>query len=422
MMIYVFGDLRQLRSFELARLPVIESSNSSSSKTEKEKKPVLKLFSTHPASGDGPNNTGDSIQPFTSPSPFLRQSVSGDSATSPPNSPTSFASISPLSRPPPPKLRLDPPPPAHMFTHIQTSSRADPTYSSMSSMPSGSQRDKLKYLLRTSASGCNVDDDASGSDSDYDSDYETGSETDASSQASHDSRDSAEDARTTTTGQEKRLRAHRRRRREPEIHISDAIFDEDPSPEGPATADPQERRRSSVWGGSSEEDVGTGATFIHPFQWDQLAECVHLYRGVLPSLSASHLAPSALMMSNHKRNVRCSTNVSMLSISMVCPSEHDDKVARSQQRHRHHLPRRQPSHFLMWLHRFPPQTRRSLPVAFTLPSIPKPLVVHQLQPHPRIAKEPQPGGGQPSVSYSRSVAPAMWQCTSLVARETRRRP
>ncbi|PIL22545.1 hypothetical protein GSI_15234 [Ganoderma sinense ZZ0214-1] len=277
MMIYVFGDLRQLRSFELARLPMAEPSNPPSLKAEKEKKPVLKLFSPHPAPEDRPSNAGNSIQPLTGPSPFLRQSVSGDSAASPPNSPTSFASISPLSRPPPPKLHLDPPPLAHAFAHIQTSSRADPTYSGMPSMSSASQRDRLKYLLRTSTSGCSVDGAASGSESDYDSDYETGSETDASSEASHDSQDSAEDAQTTTSGNEKRPRAHRRRRREPEIHISDAIFDEDPSPEGPATAVPQERRRSSVWGGSSDEDVGTGATFIHPFEWDQLADskCAH---------------------------------------------------------------------------------------------------------------------------------------------------
>ncbi|KAI1789609.1 hypothetical protein LXA43DRAFT_1096196 [Ganoderma leucocontextum] len=276
MMIYVFGDLRQLRSFELARLPVTDPSSSSSPKAEKEKKPVLRLFSTPQPPEDGSNSKGNSIQPLTGPSPLATQSLSGDLAASSPNSPMSHASISPLSPLPPPKLRLVPPPPAHAFTHIQTSSRADSTYSNMPSMSSASHHDRLKYLLHASDSACDADDDGSGSDSDC-SDYETGSETDASSEASHASRGSTEDARTTTTGNEKRPRAHRRRRREPEIHISDAIFDEDPSPEGPATADPQERRRSSVWGGSSDEDVGTGATFIHPFRWDQLADstCRH---------------------------------------------------------------------------------------------------------------------------------------------------
>ena len=120
---------------------------------------------------------------------------------------------------------------------------------------------------------CDLGDDYTDSDSDYESDYDSGSEADASSEASHDSPTVATDA-TAASDNGKRPRARRRRRREPEIHISDAIFDEEPSPEGPATADAQERRRSSVWGESSDEDVGTGATFIHAFQWDQLEEYV----------------------------------------------------------------------------------------------------------------------------------------------------
>lgn len=322
MMIYVFGDLRQLRSFELARLPITEPSSSSSfeAEKEKEKKPVLKLFSSHQQPEDGSNNTGNNLQPFTGPSSFLRQSVSGDSAASPPNSPASFASIPPLSRPVPPKLRLDPPPPVHTFAHIQTSSRADPAYSSMPSMSSTSHRDGFKYLLRASSSACDVGDDASGSESDYDSDYEAGSETDASSEASHASLSSTEDVGTMTAAKKKRPRARRRRRREPEIHISDAMFDEDPSPEGPATADPRERRRSSVWSGSSDEDVGTGATFIHPFQWDQLAECVRSHHDVFYLLSRSYLVQSAPMTLNRKPTVLRSANVSMPSTSMVCPN------------------------------------------------------------------------------------------------------
>ncbi|EJF63413.1 hypothetical protein BD309DRAFT_1030729 [Dichomitus squalens] len=278
MMIYVFGDLRQLRSFELARVSETEGPGSSSSAKEKKLIHVGKLSSSHPAPEYGADSKGSSIRPLTGPPPPLfRQSVFSDSAT-PPRSPATDVSVSPLSRPAPPKLRVVAPPPAHTFTHVQTSSRAEASQTKMSPIAFAStshspKADISREHLGTNEFLCHLESDYSDSDSEYESDCETGSEADASSEASHDARAAATDA-TAASNNGKRPRARRRRRREPEIHISDAIFDEEPCPEGPATADAQERRRSSVWGESSDEDVGSGATFIHPFRWDQLEDSI----------------------------------------------------------------------------------------------------------------------------------------------------
>ena len=91
-MIYVFGDLRQLRSFELARM--LETPSSA-----KQKDLPRPPASIQPVAVQAP---------LTGP-PLLRH-----------HSP-SFAPSPKATRPLPPKLRLTTPPPAHTIMHVHTS-------------------------------------------------------------------------------------------------------------------------------------------------------------------------------------------------------------------------------------------------------------------------------------------------------------
>ncbi|KAI0648064.1 hypothetical protein C8Q79DRAFT_550619 [Trametes meyenii] len=278
MMIYVFGDLRQLRSFELARFPEpapVEKGDDLKHKRKLSIKVLTKRSSTH-----GADIIVSSPQPVVGPfSPPLLNDVLRDCTAQSP----SDAQQNRLPRPSLPKLHIIPPQPAHVHAPVHTSSRTYPSLpqvrseSSVSTFRSGKSG---KRNLREPCFGAVSDQefdteddlhDTSGSEDE--SDYSSGFETDASSEASHasvtDEGVSMNIASASRPARQRR-RTRRRRPREPEIHISDAFFDEHPSPEGPATADPQERSgRTSIWGDSSEEDVGTGATFIHAFRWDE---------------------------------------------------------------------------------------------------------------------------------------------------------
>ncbi|KAI8978676.1 hypothetical protein BD414DRAFT_421796 [Trametes punicea] len=285
MMIYVFGDLRQLRSFELARFPEPDSAKAKSKEGLAMHKQTIRVL---PKDQD----MGDSDPTGLAPQPIL-----GAPPASVLNSHSLVASQSPVetsqaqaSRPPPPKLHIVPPQPAHIHTPLHSSSLVYPSLARAQSLSSGSTSYSRRCGKRSSRRPCfaalsdqesdSEDDLYSTSGSEYESDFSAGFETDASSDASHMSvTDEGVDmpGRKASNAAQNRRKARRRRRREPEIHISDAFYDENPCPEGPATADPQERSgRNSVWGESSEEDVPAGATFIHPFQWDQDGKlCIH---------------------------------------------------------------------------------------------------------------------------------------------------
>ncbi|KAI0754959.1 hypothetical protein C8Q80DRAFT_1266490 [Daedaleopsis nitida] len=278
MMIYVFGDLRQLRSFELARVPDTDPPVSSPSQTKQGPRATSFVLFTNPFSIKSSHAaTADGIQPLTAPPPPLVQQARDSPLV--PRRPLDSQPPT-ASRPLPPRLRLEPPAPAHTYSHIHTSARAHPSHTHMPSMSSTS----TSYSVTFQHTGCppplrtphDVEDDYTVSGSDYESDYDSDSDSDASSSSSHSC--DTHEGTTTDAGlnhdhkcapQRRRRRRQRRGAREPEIHISDAIYDEDPSPEGPAMGYDERARRSSVWGESTEEDVGMGATFIHPFRWDE---------------------------------------------------------------------------------------------------------------------------------------------------------
>lgn len=285
MMIYVFGDLRQLRSFELARVPDTDQPMPASFKLKHQvqsSRSPFRLFAKRPSTELSAEAKVGGIRPLTGPPPpLMHQSPSGDSTIAP-HSPVDD-SRSARSRPVPPRLQLDKPAPVHHYAHIQTSSRAYASHSQMQSTSTASTSYSVRFQNSESyppyRMSFDLEDDRTVSGSEYESDYDTESDSDASSDGSH-STSTHEDA---PAGAElsspprctrRRRRRRRRREREPEIHISDAIFDEDPSPEGPAMGVQEPRRRSSVWGESSDEDVGMGmgATFIHAFRWDDADE------------------------------------------------------------------------------------------------------------------------------------------------------
>lgn len=281
MMIYVFGDLRQLRSFELARVPGTDHTEPAmkekQQQTTSRRSTTLKLFSRL-SSAERASALGR-IQPLIGP-PLMQQSALGDSTLVPQSRSDASCSMSP--RLAPPKLHIVPPAPAHTARHIHTSARAHHQYSSHShSLASTSYSVKFRHpgFCDPRRTAYDTEDDCTVSGSEYESEYDSATDSDVSTEES-DAHVSETHEGTATTdvgltaaphGRRRSHPRHRRRRREPEIHISDAIFDEDPSPEGPAMGE-GERRRSSTWGGSSDEDVGMGATFIHPFRWDDADE------------------------------------------------------------------------------------------------------------------------------------------------------
>ncbi|KAI0335911.1 hypothetical protein GY45DRAFT_1239860 [Cubamyces sp. BRFM 1775] len=278
MMIYVFGDLRQLRSFELARVPEVDPVKEKQ-KDAKHKFDIRVFANSHHAP-----DSHFVPQPIVGPSPALLPSPTpADAGVAAPQSPAE-PSPSRTSRPTPPKLHIVPPQPAHTRAPLHASSIAYPTLARTRSISSESlqystrlgKRGRPPCFAPTSNQECDSDDDlCSASGSEYESEYGSDSETDGSS--SYSVTDEGMSIQKVPKSGNKRRQGRRRRRREPEIHISDAFFDENPCPEGPATADPLERAgRTSIWGDSSEEDVGTGATFIHPFRWDEDGSmCAH---------------------------------------------------------------------------------------------------------------------------------------------------
>lgn len=280
MMIYVFGDLRQLRSFELARFPDPEPSKA---KPEGGKPKLnIRILSKLEHPRDRSDSLTASPQALTGPPPPLAHTAASHGGPVP-ALPPSDGQQSRAPRQSPPKLHIVPPQPAHTRTPVRTSYCAYPDLARMQSISSASISHSIQSGKRGSRQPCfaplsdqecDTDDDLCGaSGSDYESDYSSGSSlgSDESSDASHSSiTDEGVSMQANVAIQKRRRARRRRRRREPEIYISDAFFDEHPCPEGPATADPQDRAgRTSVWGDSSEEDVGMGATFIHPFQWDE---------------------------------------------------------------------------------------------------------------------------------------------------------
>ncbi|OJT15262.1 hypothetical protein TRAPUB_8184 [Trametes pubescens] len=273
MMIYVFGDLRQLRSFELARFPDPEVTKAKP--REAKEKLNIRMFSKyeqHPSRTEFP---ATSPQALTGPPPPLVQNAASRGGHTTAQSP-SEAQQSRASRP---SLHIVPPQPAHTRTPARTSYSAYPDHALMQSMSSASTSYSIRSGKRSARQPCfapvsdqeyDTEDDCGASESDCDSDYSSSSlESDASTAASQSSVTDEGVSMRVDKAMQKRRRARRRKEREPQIHISDAFFDENPCPEGPATADPQERTgRTSIWGDSSEEDIGTGATFIHSYQWD----------------------------------------------------------------------------------------------------------------------------------------------------------
>ncbi|KAI0354952.1 hypothetical protein OH77DRAFT_1496509 [Trametes cingulata] len=272
-----------LRSFELARFPESEPQKNKHAEGVKHKLNI-RLFSK--LEQYTPSSAVEIPQPITGPPPLLL--AHPPSTVGAPQSP-SDVQAGRASRPSPPKLQIVPPQPAYIHTPVHTSTRACtsfPRAHSISSLSTASSRRSGKRgfhrpcFAPLSDQECDTDDDVcSASGSEYESDYSSSFEVDARSDETHSSvtdEGVSMDADGAYKSRHKRRRVRRRREREPEIHISDAFYDEQPCPEGPATADPQERTgRTSIWGDSSEEDVGTGATFIHPFQWEQDSQCAH---------------------------------------------------------------------------------------------------------------------------------------------------
>ena len=244
-MIYVFGDLRQLRSFELARFkdPADQPAKL------KAKTPAVPKPSYQPAVPVQP--------PLTGP-PILRRESPSFSPSR-----TEFAPCAPRS--PPPKLRLTTPPPVHHVAHVQSSSQSM-SHGHMQSVSSASTSYSLKapYQPVTIPFPHPEDDyESSVTDAGYDVDDDCGSDTEAESEASHVSMTHEGTTADTATDEDEDPHPRPRRRREPRIHISDAIYDDDPCLEGPATGDLSDR---------SDDVNSMGATFIYPFQWETLDE------------------------------------------------------------------------------------------------------------------------------------------------------
>ncbi|KAI0822284.1 hypothetical protein BC628DRAFT_1327653 [Trametes gibbosa] len=282
MMIYVFGDLRQLRSFELARFPDTESPKMRPEGAKQKQKMSIRMFNKSDQHANPSDSFVPSSQALTGPPPPLVQNEASVCHSVAAHSPSEMTQCR-VSRPSLSKLRIAPPQPALVHTPIRTSyctypdlARVQSVSSTSHSVRSGKRSIRQPCFAPVSDQEYDTED---GSGSDYESDDSSSSvETDASSHASHHSvTDEGVSMNVQVKPESRRRRRRTQRTQEPEIHISDAFFDEHPCPEGPATADPQERTgRTSVWGDSSEEDVGTGATFIHAFHWDEeIQMCSH---------------------------------------------------------------------------------------------------------------------------------------------------
>ena len=224
MMIYVFGDLRQLRSFELARFPEAEPVKEKQ-KDAKHKFDIKVFANSHHAP-----DSHFVPQPIVGPSPALLPSPTPADAGVPALQSPAEPSQSRATRPIPPKLHIVPPQPAHTRAPLHASSVAYPTLARTRSISSES----LQYPTRLGKRGrdpCfapasdqeyDTDDLCSESGSEYESEYGSSSESGCSS--SYSVADEGRSVQKAPKSANKRQYGRRRRRKEPEIHISDAFL------------------------------------------------------------------------------------------------------------------------------------------------------------------------------------------------------
>ncbi|TCD70513.1 hypothetical protein EIP91_002858 [Steccherinum ochraceum] len=253
MMIYIFGDLRQLRSFELSR-PSIS--------------PPRRL--THPF-------RDQKLQPNELVSAPVK------ALTRPPKARVTFSSAPPAAARP--VLRIDPPTPPRSSEVEVVGGELSPPPSSVVHTP-------------TRLNAVSPGDAASFSSYSYEgSDSDSHSESDSATPS-----DSESDTSESETDSAKLRQSEQNQRRRPRIIISDAFYDEHPSPEGPATATeglwnvpmrqvrvpdlavsaPSRRGSVSAVGGAEggmqgfwsseyeggEEETNVTAGFIKPFMYD----------------------------------------------------------------------------------------------------------------------------------------------------------
>ncbi|KAH9950580.1 hypothetical protein B0H21DRAFT_500036 [Amylocystis lapponica] len=250
MMIYVFGDLRQLRSFELSRPPISAPRPLSS--------PVLTpLVSPTTPVPFSPSSTVASQTPSSNGSwrrfarakpaiPTISPPVRGSLITS-----AAVPGLTPLTRPPlavrppPTACTRDTPPRLRVITPVGVACENSPSirWSRAAERASVSRRS----AAGTIESHMPADDEDSDSDSDLDADS---------------------DIEPPTVG--------------PRIQISDAFFDPHPAPEGPATAPCPPLWPDYV--GTAEEESRATATFIHPF--DDVGDSISISGGTLNGKTA----------------------------------------------------------------------------------------------------------------------------------------
>lgn len=207
-MIYVFGDLRQLRSFELSR-PQISPP-----------KPLARLCKAPETNEIELTSASAPVRALTRP-PAARVTFSSRDPMHPalriipPTPRTSSNPNSAFSDPPSPLSPLSPPPPVIVHTPLRTSTVPLDDTASVYSFSSYTYSD---------SEDSDLSDSTDSEESDLDSDSE-----------------------------KLRQSVHNQRRR-PRIIISDAYYDEHPSPEGPATA------TNDIWGMPvRQEHPGAGA-------------------------------------------------------------------------------------------------------------------------------------------------------------------
>ncbi|PCH40077.1 hypothetical protein WOLCODRAFT_98221 [Wolfiporia cocos MD-104 SS10] len=233
MMIYVFGDLRQLRSFELVRPPIsdpqpIPSPSASASSLFQPRSP----------------STAPRIPTFTQFIPFRRTPRRSIPPISPPMSVTlppyvgdGRAEMTEKSAVCSPKLHIVTPRVLDSRLLEESSIRPPQRAVTRTSRRSGTtERGVSRVSSLVSISDAEYTDDE---DSAHDSGYEDDEQ----------------------------------QRPAPRIEISDAFYDEHPSPEGPATASfpGPGLRNVPLWPdyeGNDEEELNATAAFIHPFTYE----------------------------------------------------------------------------------------------------------------------------------------------------------
>ncbi|KAI0917152.1 hypothetical protein AcW2_007366 [Taiwanofungus camphoratus] len=273
MMIYVFGDLRQLRSFELVRPPISLPKPLRAS-------PSTPSFLSSPTANASPSTISNPTptSPLGQLLPFRRaRRRAVPEISSPfPVAPVVVPITRPLRTAPPagsdraapPKLRIVTPDGLGSRWSDETALREPPkaiTHSSRSGACAEGGRRLSRVSSLASVSSCADDCDGCGA-SDCDSGYGLGcgSDTDADADA-------------------------------PRIEISDAFYDEHPPPEGPATAPfPGPAPLWPDYVAHDDDELTATATFIHPFVYaraDAADEpCAHTYAGGAADLEAARPA------------------------------------------------------------------------------------------------------------------------------------